>query len=144
MRTIRRHPRPAPTKVRDLMARVVIAGDPRQSLADAAAQMRSSRVSALAVVDGQEIMGILTERDLMRAVADGRVPSDVHISDYMTQTPHTIEAKAEAAQAAAKMVRHGVRHLPVTESGKLVGFLSARDLLALQPWPAKLPIGEPW
>lgn len=144
MRTTRQHPRQALTKVRDLMARGVVAGDPREPLTDAASRMRSSRVGALAVLDGEAIVGIITERDLMRAVADRRVPADTHISEYMTQSPHIVEANTDAAQAAAAMVKHGVRHLPVTEAGKLVGFLSARDLLAMRFWPEKLPIGEPW
>jgi CBS domain-containing protein len=42
------------------------------------------------------------------------------------------------------MVKHRVRHLPVTDGGRLIGFFSARDLLALTPWPLNLPIGENW
>jgi CBS domain. len=42
------------------------------------------------------------------------------------------------------MIKHHVRHIPVTEEGRVIGFLSARDLLALTPWPLNLPIGESW
>jgi CBS domain-containing protein len=130
--------------VRELMAKSVMCGDPRQSLTEAAAQMRANRVSALAVLDGKAIVGIITERDLLRAIADGLVPEATHVSQYMTHSPRTIEATEPAATAAEIMVKHRVRHLPVTDKGRLVGFLSARDLLALNPWPRNLPIGESW
>jgi CBS domain-containing protein len=132
------------TTVRELMAKSIVCGDPRRSLVDAAATMRANRISALAVLDGQTIVGIVTERDLLRAIADGRNPEATHISQYMTHSPRTIEGSELAAKAAEIMVTHHVRHLPVTDKGQLVGFLSARDLLALKPWPRKLPIGESW
>jgi len=106
--------------------------------------MRSGRVGSLIAIAGLEITGIITEHDLMRAIGDGRDPALTHVSQYMTQSPRTVEADREAGQAAASMVKHGVRHLPVTDRGQLVGMLSARDLLALQPWPKTLPVLEPW
>lgn len=132
------------TIVGDLMSHSIVSGDPRQSLVKAAAEMRANRISALAVLDGSGIVGIITERDLLRAVADGRDPGTTHISQYMTHSPRTIDASELATDAAAVMIKHRVRHLPVTDRGRLIGFLSARDLLALSPWPKDLPIGEPW
>lgn len=130
--------------VRDLMAHNVVTVDPRESLTDAAAQMRTSRVGSLVVLAGAEITGIITERDLLRAIADGRDPATTHVSQYMSQSPRTVEADREAVQAAALMVKHALRHLPVTDRGLLIGLLSARDLLALRPWPKTLPAPEPW
>jgi CBS domain-containing protein len=126
------------------MGKSTVCADPRQSLVDAAAEMRAHRTSTLAVLDGEAIVGIVTERDFMRAIADGRDPATTHISEYMTHEPLTIEAGKLAAEAAAMMVKHHVRHIPVTDGGRLIGFLSARDLLALTPWPLNLPIGESW
>jgi CBS domain-containing protein len=145
MKVTRRVAHPAAkTTVRELMAKLIVSGDPRQSLVEAAALMRAHRISALAVLDAEAIVGILTERDLLRAIADGREPASTHISQYMTPSPRTIEAAEPAAKAAATMVKHRVRHLPVTDKGRLIGFLSARDLLALTPRPRNLPIGESW
>jgi CBS domain-containing protein len=145
MRVVRRVDHPATTTtVHELMAKSIVSGDPRQSLVDAAAQMRDHRISALAVLDGEAIVGIITERDLLRSIADGRDPEATHISQYMTHSPRTIEDAELVAKAAEIMVKHRVRHLPVTNNGRLVGFLSARDLLALNPWPLNLPIGESW
>jgi CBS domain-containing protein len=145
MRIVRRVDHPATsTLVRQLMAKSNACGDPGQTLVETAAQMRAHRASALAVLDGEAIVGIITERDFMRAIADGRDPAATHVSEYMTHSPRTIEADQLAADAAAMMVTHHVRHIPVTDGGRLIGFLSARDLLALTPWPLNLPIGESW
>jgi CBS domain-containing protein len=81
MRVVRRVDHPSTTTtVYELMAKSVVSGDPRQSLFDAAAVMRTNRISALAGLDGEAIVGILTERDLLRAIADGRDPQATHIS----------------------------------------------------------------
>lgn len=145
MRVVRRVAHPATsTMVRELIRKSAVCTDPRQSLADSAAQMRADRTSVLAVIDGEAIVGVITERDFMRAIADGRDPTSTHVSEYMTNDPRTIEAGKLAAEAAAMMIKHHVRHIPVTEGGRLIGFLSARDLLALTPWPLNLPIGESW
>ena len=130
--------------VRDLMANGVVSVGAKESLVQAAAHMRARRISALAVMAGDEVAGILTERDLMRAIADGRNPSGVCVSQYMTPTPRTIDASEHAAIAAWLMVKHRIRHLPVTDKGRLIGFLSVRDLLAMKPWPARLPFAEHW
>jgi CBS domain-containing protein len=145
MKVVRNVAHPATrTTVRELMAKSIISGDLRQSLVEAAAQMRAHRISALAVLDGNAIVGIITERDFLRAIADGRNPDATYVSQYMTHSPRTIEAARLAAEAAEIMVKHRVRHLPVTDKGRLIGFLSARDLLVLKPWPRILPIGESW
>lgn len=145
MKVVRRVDHPAAgMTVRELMGRSAVSADPRQTLVDAAAKMRAHRTSVLAVLDGEAIVGIITERDFMRAIADGRDPVATHVSEFMTPDPRTVEAGQRAAEAAALMIKHHVRHIPVTEGGRLVGFLSARDLLALTPWPLNLPIGESW
>jgi len=147
MRTLRRAGTPVarPVNVRSLMSRTVVSVDPRATLTTAAAKMRANRIGSLVVLGAQsEVAGIITERDLMRALADGRNPGLTHVSEYMTQSPHTIEAGRDAAYAASLMVRHRLRHLPVLEAGRPVGLLSARDLLAMEPWPKALPPLEPW
>jgi CBS domain-containing protein len=79
--------------------------------------MRAHRISALAVLEGQSLVGIVTERDFIRAIADGRNPATTHVSQYMTHSPLTIDAGKMAAEAAAMMIKHHVPHIPVTEGG---------------------------
>ena len=140
---VRHRGRPVPT-VRELMGRTLTAVDPRSNLFEAAALMRSHQVSALAVLDGEEPAGIITERDLVRALADGLAPAETRVSNYMTQSPVTIELEARAAEAATLMQKHHVRHLLVIEHGRVAGCISVRDLLLLHAWPGSLDQVEPW
>ena len=131
--------------VKGVMSRRLVTAEPLESLADAAYRMRESEVGALAVVEGDRLVGILTERDLLRAMADGCSPRVTEISRYMTPEPLTIEAGADVFEAAAMMVGHRVRHLPVMDGGRLAGLVSVRDLLSHDAWAEAPPVAiEPW
>jgi CBS domain-containing protein len=138
------HREQQPPRVRDLMSRTLTVVDPGKTLVQAAALMRAQRVSSLAVLDGEEAAGIVTERDLIRAVADGRSPADTHVSEYMTRSPMTVELSDSASRAATLMHEHRVRHLLVTDHGRLAGCISVRDLLRLHVWPRPQDAVEPW
>jgi CBS domain-containing protein len=124
----------------------VIATDRSESLADIAIRMRDHGVGAVIIMDGQTLNGILTERDLTRATADGLSPRVTAAEVYMTPDPVTIAAEESVEAAAARMVERGIRHLPVVEEGQVIGVVSARDLLlsaepcrdlaqlAFEPW----------
>lgn len=122
-----------PLRVRDLMSHSVLAGVAGQTLGEAAAAMRARRVGALIVNGNGRVGGILTERDLLRAMADRRDPTRVLVSEYMTPNPLVVESSEDVDRAAAMMRRRRIRHLPVVDHGHLVGFLSVRDLLARPP-----------
>jgi CBS domain-containing protein len=81
-------------------------------------------------MQGDELKGIVTERDLMRATADGVSPRATLASAYMTPDPATIIPEVTVEEAAARMVALRIRHLPVVEEGRVVGVISARDVLA--------------
>ncbi len=130
---------------RELMVTDVETTDPRASLVIAAEQMRRVKVGALVVLDQGTVIGIFTERDVVRSVADGRVPALTHVSEYMTQSPRAIRPGATVAEAASLMRAHRIRHLPVTDDhGRLLGLLSARTLLSVNVRPPVGEIGEPW
>jgi CBS domain-containing protein len=113
--------------VGEIMAQDVLAVEPAATLVDAAAQMHRRRVGAVVVLSGGRLVGILTERDILRAVATGRV--DAPVSEAMTATPETIEADEPSGQAAALMIHGGFRHLPVIDGKTVVGMVSIRDLV---------------
>jgi CBS domain-containing protein len=113
------------------MATKAITIAPQASMTDAAVRMRAHRVGALAVVDDDRLIGIVTERDLLRAVAEGHNPASTTVSVAMTTDPRTISPGQPAEEAASTMLELGIRHLPVVEGSRIVGFLSARDLLKL-------------
>jgi CBS domain-containing protein len=128
MRVTRRTPTP-PSRVRDVMTTGLVATHPNESLADKAVRMRDQGIGAVAIMEGEELIGIITERDLSRATADGLSPRVTPANAYMTSGPITIDADERAGNAASTMVARGIVHLPVTEGGQVVGLVSARDLL---------------
>jgi CBS domain-containing protein len=103
-----------------------------ESLEEVAARMRRSDVGSVLVVnsdDSDEIIGILTERDIVRAIADGAHPSSTLVGDYMTAETTTATPDTNVMDAARTMVSLGIRHLPVVAGGKSVGVVSLRDVL---------------
>jgi CBS domain-containing protein len=119
--------------------------EPGDRLADVARLMRRERVGAVVVMEHDRLVGILTERDLMRAVADTADPGRAVASERMTPGPRTIDRDERATAAAELMIELGVRHLPVVENGIVVGVISARDLLRLgRPTPLEQLACEPW
>jgi CBS domain-containing protein len=99
-----------------------------ERLADAARRMVERGVGAVLVLSGERLEGILTERDLMKAVAAG-YNDDAKVGEWMTRHPETIEADDSTAHAAALMIHGGFRHLPVLEGGRVAGIVSIRDLM---------------
>jgi CBS domain-containing protein len=111
-----------------IMARDLLRVDARASLVEAAARMNERGVGAVLVFEGEGLSGILTERDVLRAVAADSV-GGATVADWMTRTPETIEPSESASQAAALMLHGGFRHLPVVEGDRVVGVVSIRDLI---------------
>jgi CBS domain-containing protein len=119
-----------------VMSGSLLVASPADTLADAAHRMADRRVGAILVVDGDRLVGILTERDVLRAAGRGNVQGTV--AEWMTADPDTVEPNATIGMSAAMMVHGGYRHVPVVEGGKLVGIVSIRDLLRL---PSETPAG---
>jgi CBS domain-containing protein len=110
------------------MTRDLLTVDPDAPLAEAARRMASRGVGAVVVLDGDRLTGILTERDVLKAVAGGFKP-EACVRDWMTRHPETIESDDTTDHAAALMIHGGFRHLPVVDAGRTVGILSIRDLM---------------
>jgi CBS domain-containing protein len=108
---------------RDLLT---VSADDR--LGEAAKRMVARGVGAVVVLAEGRLTGILTERDVLKAVASG-YSEDARVRDWMTRHPETIEAADSTGHAAALMIHGGFRHLPVLEEGKVAGIVSIRDLM---------------
>jgi CBS domain-containing protein len=102
--------------------------EPDARLSDAAKRMAQRGVGAVLVLQGDTLTGILTERDLLKAVAAG-FSEDARVSEWMTRHPETVEPSETTDHAASLMIHGGFRHLPVLEGGHVVGILSIRDLM---------------
>jgi CBS domain-containing protein len=99
------------------------------TLGEAAAAMAARGVGAVVVLEGERVAAILTERDVMKAVAAGKDGS-APMNEWMTSHPDTIEPSDTTDHAASLMIHGGFRHLPVVEAdGKVVGIVSIRDLM---------------
>ena len=116
--------------VRDHMSRDLLTVDSGLALAEVAERMVEREVGAVLVLAGERLAGILTERDVLRAVARG-IRDEAVVSDWMTSDPDTIEPDETTQHAATLMMHGGFRHLPVMEDGAVVGILSIRDLMRL-------------
>jgi CBS domain-containing protein len=113
--------------VGDLMSRDLLTAEASTTLVDAAAAMTRRHVGAMLVLEGERLVGVVTERDVLRAVASGDIGGQV--AQWMTPHPETVEADESVQQAGVVMIHGGFRHLPVVEAGKPVGIVSIRDLM---------------
>ena len=116
--------------VAEIMARDVLCVGPRALLVETARRMQERYVGSALVLEGEQLRGILTERDLLRAVASGRIEGET-VEDWMTLNPETIEPSDETGYAGTLMIHGGFRHLPVLEGGLVVGIVSIRDLMRI-------------
>ena len=112
----------------DVMTRGVFAVERGLGLREAARRMVERGIGAAIVLDGERLVGILTERDVLLAVASDRDQSAV-VEDCMTRHPETVESSDTTDQAAALMIHGGFRHLPVVDGDRVVGIVSIRDLM---------------
>src|SRR5947208_13476394 len=118
------------TTVRDVMSTNLLTVDATQSLTEASAQMDARRVGAALVMNGDRLSGILTERDILHAVATGEVEG-TKVGAWMTHDPDTVTPEERPGQAAANMLHGGFRHLPVLDGDTPIGIVSIRDLMRL-------------
>ena len=112
------------------MQRDVLSVAPEDTIGFAAEQMADRGVGAAVVLDYGRLIGILSERDILRAVA-GRVhSSEARVREWMTGEPVTASPSTSPKDAARIMVEQGFRHLPVVEDDQAVGIVSIRDVMA--------------
>ncbi len=116
--------------VREVMRTDLVTTEPSTSMMEAARVMSVRQIGSTLVLEGGALVGIFTERDILRALqgthADAARVSSV--SEWMTRDPVTIAPDASVGEALDRMLEGGFRHLPVIEDGKLAGVVSMRDL----------------
>jgi CBS domain-containing protein len=101
------------------------------TLEEAARHMSRNEVGSLVVLEEGRCVGIITERDLTRAIAEAADPHRTKVAGYMSIRPITVTPETGIREAAAEMLETEVRHLPVAAGGALVGMVSLRDLLSV-------------
>lgn len=114
--------------VGELMTEDVLTVAPEDTLGEAAAKMTERGVGAVVVSDFGRMIGILSERDIMRAVADRIHSSEARVREWMTADPITASRDMTVEEAGRTMLEHGFRHLPVVDGERAIGIVSIRDL----------------
>jgi CBS domain-containing protein len=102
---------------------------PEATLADAAEHMLATGVDSVAVIAERNLVGILTEHDIVAAVAGDADLETAQVSDWMTESPDTIAPDIRVREAVVWLMQTGYRHLPVVKGSELLGIVSVRDLL---------------
>ncbi|MGZ4145227.1 MAG: CBS domain-containing protein [Actinomycetota bacterium] len=119
-------------KVREIYVRANLTIEAGESIRDAAVRMINHAIGSLAVYRDGLMVGILTERDLVRALSEAGDPGIAAVADYMTTGVATVTPDTDIDEAAQVMVDMGARHLPVIDDdGRMMGMLSARDLITV-------------
>jgi CBS domain-containing protein len=113
---------------RNHMSRDLLTVAPGDPIGEVAKRMCDRDVGAVLVMEGESLAGILTERDVLRAVAAG-IQDDTVVSDHMTRDPETMSPDDTTQHAAVLMIHGGFRHMPLVEGDEVVGMLSIRDLM---------------
>lgn len=125
--------------VADVMTEASVVDTPDETLRAAAARMWRQQTGSLLIMDGDRLVGILTERDLLRAVARGADVDATGVSEVMTADVRTVDSGTSLHETARLMAANWIRHLPVVDGEKVVGVVSQRDLVgvlaALDPSP---------
>jgi CBS domain-containing protein len=123
------HPRMPPVTVRDVMSADLIHVEPRDTVITAAGIMGAARVGSALVMEGADLVGIFTERDILQALK--RNPHQVldsPVGEFMTLNPKTVAPDFAAKKALRLMLKGGFRHLPVVDAKTVIGIVSLRDL----------------
>ncbi|MDJ0849766.1 MAG: CBS domain-containing protein [Myxococcota bacterium] len=118
-------------RLRDvLQPRRVVSAPPDSTVHAVAVMMGKGRVGAIPIMDGERLVGVFSERDLMTRVVVPRLDVDqTPVSEVMTTEVVTADLEDAVVGCVEKMQRVGCRHLPVRASGRLIGMISMRDLL---------------
>jgi CBS domain-containing protein len=115
-------------QVRDVMTEATVTESASDSLRAAAERMWRQQTGSLLVTEGGQLAGIITERDVMRAVALGADPDRASVDEVMTGDVYTVPPGMPLQEAAREMAVRWIRHLPVVEDGAILGVVSMRDV----------------
>ena len=115
-------------KISEIMTQAAVTDSADDTLAEACSRMREAQTGSLLVMEGQRLIGIVTERDVLKSVAQGLDPKETPLTEVMTTDIITIGPMTTLKEAAKIMASKWIRHLPVVEGAKVVGIISQRDL----------------
>lgn len=116
------------TRVQDLMSEKIVAVAPETSIQNAAQIMAENKTSSVLVVEGKQLKGIITERDIVNRVVAKGISFQEHSRLVMTENPNTISRFAYFYDAISEILLKGIKHLPVVDNGEITGIVTFTDL----------------
>ncbi|HJQ72900.1 MAG TPA: CBS domain-containing protein [Actinomycetota bacterium] len=116
-------------RLNEVMTSEVFVTPPSARLAEVAASMLRGRFGSAVVMEGSMLLGIFTERDVLRAAAAGADLTAAKVSEWMTEDPVTATPDMDTDDATETMMSQGFRHLPVVDGRTVVGIVSLRDIM---------------
>jgi CBS domain-containing protein len=115
-------------KISEIMTKAAVTDSADDTIAEACEKMRHAQTSSILIMDGERLVGIFTERDVVKLVARDLDPKETRLKDVMTSDLVTIGPFTTLKEAANIMATKWIRHLPILEGSKVVGMISQRDL----------------
>lgn len=121
-------------KVCDAMTKKPIVVDPKTSIVECAKIMLKNHVGSLIVGKGKKLLGIITEQDIVRKIVALNIDiKKTKVEDYMEKRLYTIGPEEDIFDAIKMMSECNIRHLPVKDDGHMIGFITLKDILKIQP-----------
>ena len=120
-------------KVMDAMTKKPVWVDPKKTVRECTKLMLDKHVGSLLVEEGNKLIGLLTERDLVKMISLGINPNKTKVKQVMTAKIVTITPEKDIYDAIVLMNKENLRRLPVVLNGRIIGLITLRDILTLQP-----------
>ncbi|MEM7815596.1 MAG: CBS domain-containing protein [Candidatus Aenigmatarchaeota archaeon] len=121
-------------KVKSIMKTRVITVDPNVSVSDAARIMTNNRVGSLIVMKKRRPVGIITDDDIVGVIAKGKNPKLVKIEELMVKKRFITASPEETiTEVTKKMIKNGIKRVPIVQNGKLLGIVSDKEILLVSP-----------
>lgn len=116
-------------RIEEITVRPPVTATPDTTIAQAAQMMAGEAVGSLIIVDGDRLVGIVTDRDIVVRALARNLPSDTRVDDVMSMNIVALDAGADVRDAMRAFGHHAVRRLPIVDHGKVTGLLSLDDLI---------------
>lgn len=118
-------------KIEDITMRPPVTASPATTVSEAARLMAAHAVGSLVIAEGEQLVGIVTDRDLVLRVLARNLPSDTRVDDVMSMNVIALDAGADVRDALRAFSLHAVRRLPIVDHGRVTGLLSLDDLVVV-------------
>jgi len=120
-------------KVGDIMTRNFVSAKPKSSLAECSKEMVKKKVGSLIIKEGQNLKGMITEKDILKALVNKKNLQKTKAEKVMSKKLVTVSPSKDIYNAMVKMKRSEIRWLPVSIDGKVIGMITMKDILKIQP-----------